>query len=87
MSGWYRVDLYKEMPDGEMVLLKQAIDGIVANSHLEAYQIARMRNPLRPDQYLATQPVTGWRNRKAVLANQRRTEEIVEMYEIAEKFR
>ena len=85
MSGWYRIDLFREMPDGEMVLLKSAIDGITANSHLEAYQIARLRNPLRPNEYLATQPVTGWRNKKAVAANQRRTEEIIEMYEIARR--
>lgn len=87
MSGWYRIDLFYEWPDGEVVLLRQAIDGVMADNHHQAWQIALMRNPLRPGQCLATQPVTGWRNRKAVAANQRRTEEIIEMYEIAEKFR
>ena len=86
MLGWYRVDLFKETEQG-MVLLKKGIDGVQADDHFEAFQLAELRNPLRPGQYLATQGVTGWRNRRAVLANRRRTDEIVEMYRIAEKFR
>lgn len=68
-------------------LLREGIDGVYAKSHLEAFSKAFERNPLKPGECMATQAVTGWRNKKVVLANERRSNQIRELYEIMGKVR
>lgn len=85
-GGWFRVDIVKEV-GGEIVVLRERIDGIYARNHFEAFSKAFDRNPIKPGEFLATQAVTGWRNRKVVAANERRSRQIRELYEIMEKVR
>ena len=85
-GGWFRVDVVKVVGD-EAFVLREGIDGVYAKNHLDAFSKAFDRNPVKPEECLATQAVTGWRNRKVVAANERRSNQIRELYEIMEKVR
>jgi hypothetical protein len=61
-GGWFRVDVVKVVGD-EAFVLREGIDGVYAKNHLDAFSKAFDRNPVKPEECLATQAVTGWRNR------------------------
>ena len=86
-GGWFRVDIVKSVRNRDPVILREGVDGVYAIGYREALEKAFERNPVKPGELIGVQPLTGWRNRRAVLANERRSNQIRELYEIMEKVR
>lgn len=86
MLVWYRVDVVK-LHEGYPVVVRSYVDAVYAKHDGEAARIAFHRNWFKPGEEVGISAVTGQRNRRAVLANERRTNQIAEMYELAEKSR
>lgn len=86
MSAWFRVDVVRLSSDG-VVIVRPYVDAIYAEHIGVAARIAFERNWFRPGEGVGVHAVTGQRNRNAVVANERRTNQIHEMYELEMKFR
>lgn len=86
MPAWFRVDVVRLSSDGVEVV-RPYVDAVYAEHIGVAARIAFERNWFRPGEDVGVHAVTGQRNRNAVVANERRTNQIHEMYELEMKFR
>lgn len=86
MPAWFRVDVVRLSRDGVEVV-RPYVDAVYAEHIGVAARIAFERNWFRPGEDVGVHAVTGQRNRNAVVANERRTNQIHEMYELEMKFR
>lgn len=86
MSAWFRVDVVK-LHEGYPVIVRAYVDAVYADHIGVTARLAFTRNWFRPGEDVGVHAVTGQRNRKAIMANGRRTAQIHEMYELEGKFR